>query len=411
MVETLVVVPIILVAAFAAGELFKKIGLPQVAGQILAGMLFGIPLIENTLFSTQSRSIVDFLSVLGIIFLLFLAGLEIDINKVRETSRDSVIVSLSAALLPLFLGFIFLRAMGYDFITALVFGGALSVTSEATKVKVLMDLDSINTRLGAIMVSAGAIDDVFEVTFLSLVVVLGHGGGLLDLALVPVQLIIFVAVAYISFRVISKALHYMERNGDDETELFSMVVIFILVLAALSDLMQLGYLIGAIIGGFLLQLSLKGIHKKHRDDMIEMTKMITLAFVVPFFFTNVGINFDFSSLSTNTALLAGTVAVAFLGKILGTLIVKPISSLSLKQLYYVGWAMNSRGAAELVIALIALRFGLIPIEIFSVLVAMAMITTLTFPFALAHGIKRNPGMMDERMPKRSDSSNGKYFRT
>jgi len=116
------------------------------------------------------------------------------------------------------------------------------------------------------------------------------------------------------------------------------------------------------------------------------------------FFANVGINFDFNSLSMNTVLLIGTVAIAFLGKIFGTLIVKPASNLSLKQLYYVGWAMNSRGAAELVIALVAFRFGLIPIEIFSVLVAMAMITTLTFPFVLSRGIKKNPGIMDEKTP-------------
>lgn len=399
MVETLVVIPIILIVAFAAGELFKKIGFPPVVGQILAGMIFGIPLVKTALFNPQSQSVVDFLSILGIVFLLFLAGLEIDINKVKETSKDSVMISLSAALVPLFLGFFFLKAMGYDSLTALVFGGALSVTSEATKVKVLMDMGSLNTKLGAIMVAAGAIDDVFEVTFLSIVVVLGHGGSMFDLALIPVQLAAFVIIAFVFFKVISKMLHYMENNGSDDTELFSMIVIFVLVLAALSEVMELGYLIGAIIGGFLLQLSLRNIRQKHREDMIRMTKMITLAFVVPFFFANAGINFDFSSLSTNIILLVGTITIAFAGKIIGTLIVKPTSSLSLKQLYYVGWAMNSRGAAELVIALIAMQFGLIPLEVYSALVAMAMITTLTFPFILLRGIKKNPGLMDKTSVK------------
>lgn len=399
MVATLVVVPIILIAAFVSGELFKRVGFPPVVGQILSGMIFGVPLVEATLFSSESRGVVDFLSVLGIVFLLFLAGLEIDIEKVRETSRDSILISFSAALVPLFVGFFFLIVMGYDFLTALVFGGALSVTSEATKVKVLMDLNCLNTRLGAIMVAAGAIDDVFEVTFLSVVVVLAHGGNLVDIAMIPVQLTIFIAIAFIFFKVVSKVLNHLENNGGDDTELFSMVMIFVLVLAALSEILELGYLIGAIIGGFLLQLSLRSIRKKNREDMIRVTKMITLAFVVPFFFANVGINFDFNSLSTNTVLLIGTVAIAFIGKIFGTLIVKPFSSLSLEQLYYVGWAMNSRGAAELVIALIAYQFGLIPTEIFSVLVAMAMITTLTFPFVLSRGIKKNPKMMDEKIPK------------
>jgi len=395
MVATLIVVPIILIAAFAASELFKKIGFPPVVGQILAGVIFGIPLIETTLFAAESRSIVDFLAVLGIVFLLFLAGLEIDIDKVKETSRDSIVISFSAALVPLLLGFFFLKAMGYDFLTALVFGGALSVTSEATKVKVLMDMDSLDTRLGAIMVAAGAIDDVFEVTFLSLVVVLAHGGSLFELALIPVQLVVFVVIAFVFFKAISRVLHYLENNGGDDTELFSMIMIFVLVLAALSEVMELGYLIGAIIGGFLLQLSLRNIHQKHREDMIRVTKMITLGLVVPFFFANVGLNFNFETLSMNLPLLIGTVFIAFAGKLLGTLIAAPASSLNLKQLYYVGWAMNSRGAAELVIALIALQFNLMPLEVFSALVATAIITTLAFPFVLSRGIKKNPGLMDE----------------
>jgi Kef-type K+ transport system membrane component KefB len=128
--------------------------------------------------------------------------------------------------------------------------------------------------------------------------------------------------------------------------------------------------------------------------MIRVTKMLTLAFVVPFFFVNVGLKFSIETLFVNIPLLIGTIAIAFIGKILGTLIVKPLSNLSLKQLYYVGWAMNSRGAAELVIALLALQFHLITLEIFSALVIMAIITTFTFPFVLARGIKRNPGLME-----------------
>ncbi len=394
--QTLVIVPIILIVAFVLGELFRKVGFPPVVGQILGGMLLGISVIKSILFSDEpSFLVVDFLSVLGIVFLLFLAGLEIDIEKIKETSRDSILVSFSSALLPFFLGFTFLTLLGYNFLTCLIFGGALMVTSEGTKVKVLMDMNALNSRLGAVMLAAGAIDDIFEVLFLSIVVVMAHGGSFADLAKIPLELMVFVVVAFVFFKIISKVLPYLDKNGSkDETELFSMIVIFILVLAALSEVLQIGYLIGAIIGGFLLQISLRGIHKRHREDMVKVTKLITLGFIVPFFFANVGLNFDFSTFFSNVNLLLVTVAIAFLGKIVGTLVVRPLSNLGIKQLYYVGWAMNSRGAAELVIALIAMQYGLIPPEIFSVLVAMSLITTLTFPFVLARGIRKNPGLMD-----------------
>jgi len=176
--------------------------------------------LEHLLFADESSIlIVGFLADLGIVFLLFLAGLEIDLNKIMETSRDSILISLSSALLPFFLGFAFVMTFlpGYGFLTALIFAGAMMVTSEGTKVKVLMDLNSLNTRLVAVMLSAGAIDDIFEVLFLSVVFVMAHGGGFVELAMIPLELAVFTTVAFLSFKVISKVLPYLERNGSNYT--------------------------------------------------------------------------------------------------------------------------------------------------------------------------------------------------
>ncbi len=395
--EIFVLVPLILITTFGMGLLFKRIGLPAVVGQILAGILLGIPFLKGCLFDNQSSFvIIDFLAYLGIVFLLFLAGLEIDIEKIRETSRESLLISLSSALLPFGLGFGFMMLVfpTYGWLTALVFGGAMMVTSEATKVKVLMDLNSLNTHLGAILLAAGALDDIFEVLFLALVAVIGRGGGLLELAAIPLEIIIFGVVAFLFFKVASKIFRYLGRNGGNQAEIFSLVVIFIMILAALSESLGIGYLIGAIAGGFILQIAMRSIHERHRKDMIKVTELIALGFIVPFFFANVGINFDSSTLFSSLTLLVVTVVIAFLGKIFGCLLIKPFSRLTLKQLYYVGWAMNSRGAAELVIALAAKQFGLIPLDVFSALVAMSLITTLTFPLVLARGIHKNPGLMN-----------------
>jgi Kef-type K+ transport system membrane component KefB len=394
--EIFVLVPLILIVTFAMGFLFKRIGMPAVVGQILAGILLGIPFLRVVLFDSESSLIIlDFLAYLGIIFLLFLAGLEIDIEKIRETSRESLLISLSSALVPFALGFTFMMLVfpSYGWLAALVFGGAMMVTSEATKVKVLMDLNSLNTHLGAIMLAAGALDDIFEVLFLALVAVIGRGGGLIELAAIPVEIVVFVVVAFAFFKGASKTFRYLDRKGGNQAEIFSLVVIFIMVLAALSEGLGIGYLIGAIAGGFILQIAMKNIHERHRKDMIKVTELIALGFIVPFFFANVGINFEFDTLFSSIGLLVATVIIAFSGKILGCIAIKPFSRLTLKQLYYTGWAMNSRGAAELVIALAAKQFGLIPLEVFSALVAMSLITTLTFPPVLARGIHKNPGLM------------------
>jgi Kef-type K+ transport system membrane component KefB len=402
--EILAIVPIILIAAFILGEMFKRIGLPSVIGQILAGLMFGIPVLKELFFSEGSTLVViDFLATLGILLLLFLAGLEIEIEKIKETSRDSILISICSALVPFALGFIFIMAVFPEqgVMAGIIFGGALMVTSEGTNVKVLMDFNVLNTRLGAIMLAAGAIDDIFEVLFLALVVVLAKGGSLLDLAMVPVEMIIFLVVAFIAFKIISKVLQNLDKKTNEETGLFSIVLIFILVLAALSESLNVGYLIGAILGGFLLQASMKKISSKNRTQLLNVIKLIAMGFVVPFFFVNVGLTFDIDTFLANIPMIAITVVIASVGKLVGTLIVKPVSSLNWKQLYYVGWAMNSRGAAELVIALIAVQYSLISPEIFSALVSMSLITTLILPPILARGIKKNPGLMDAKVDRKN----------
>ncbi|TRO49556.1 cation:proton antiporter [Candidatus Bathyarchaeota archaeon] len=401
--EILVLIPIILIVTFILGEIFKRIGLPTVIGQILAGLIFGLPFFKEVFFDNASNLlIVEFLGTLGIVLLLFLAGLEIDINQIKENSKDSILICLGSVAVPFIFGFLFIFLVfpQYGILTAIIFGGAMMVTSEGTKVKVLMDLNSLNTRLGAIMLSAGAIDDIFEVLLLSIVVLLAKGEGtLLDVLILPIEIVIFLAIAFFCFKLMKKVLKYLDKNPSDDTALFSVVMIFILVLAALSEALHIGYLVGAILGGFLLQSSMKNIAPKNKRKMINVIKLIALGFIVPFFFVHIGISLDLTSLFSNSYLIIATVIIAFSGTMIGTLIIKPFSTLTWKQLYYAGWGMNSRGAAELVVALLALQYGLIPNEIFSALVAMSIITTLSFAPILARGIKRNPGLMNEIQTK------------
>lgn len=393
MLSTIMVITLVLGVAFFFNELFKKLNLPPVVGQILGGLILGLPFLQAIIFqSSASTEIVDLLAVLGILFLLFLVGLEIDIEKIRQSSKDAFLISICAAILPLVLGFLSLKLLGYGDIAAIVFGGALSVTAEGTTVKVLMDANALNTKLGAITVSAGAIDDIFEVLFLSLVTVVGFGGSIFQIVYLPVEFLVFAVVTFLIFWLLSKVLQRVERTGTD-VEIFSLVIIFVLAISSLSETLEMGYLLGAIVAGFLLQISIKRLKKKDEEEIITTTKLITLAFVVPFFFVNIGLNFNYSYLVGNLSLLLITVFIAFFGKIVGTIIVKPFSNLSLKQLYLIGWGMNSRGAVELVIALLALNHGLITQEIFSALVAMAIITTLIFPFVLQREIKNNPAAL------------------
>jgi Kef-type K+ transport system membrane component KefB len=106
--HVLVSLAAILLLAFLVNLLFKKLGFSSIIGQICAGMILGIPVIKALLFDSEALSALDLLSTLGIVFLLFLAGLEIELKKIKETSKDSVLLALGTTLVPLTLGIIFL---------------------------------------------------------------------------------------------------------------------------------------------------------------------------------------------------------------------------------------------------------------------------------------------------------------
>lgn len=396
MPNILVSLAVILTLAFLLNMIFKKAGFPPIVGQILAGIILGFPTLKALLFNSESLLALDLLSTLGIVFLLFLAGLEIDVRRIKETTKDSILIALGTTLTPLVLGFAFLLGIGYNVIVAIVFGGALAVTAGGTIVGVLMDLNVCNTKMGAIFVAAGTIDDVLEILLLSIIVMLIHGGNLIEMALLPLELLLFVVISFTLFKAMSKIMPHLKmrvREGSN-VELFSIVIILLIGMAALSEILEIGYLIGAIIAGFLLQLSMKKMGRRSEKEVVNTTRLITLAFVVPFFFANIGLNFEISLLLENPMLTIVAVLTAVGGAIMGALFTKPFSSLSFRQLYIVGWAMSSKGSVEMVIALLARRYGLLPPEIFSALVAMAIITTLAFPFVLKREIEKNRSIMD-----------------
>ena len=127
---------------------------------------------------------------------------------------------------------------------------------------------------------------------------------------------------------------------------------------------------------------------------VQYFEKFLLIFVIPFFFISMGIHFSFQSLILKPFLLLIIIIVAIAGKIFGVLLTKPFTKLSLKQLYLVGWGMNSRGAVELAVAFVAFRIGLLSAGIYSSLVIMALTTTLIFPFFIVPMVKKEPHIMD-----------------
>ncbi len=402
------VLTLVFVASFALKEILRRLGVPAVVSQISVGIALGVPVLKAAIFDSPSLSLIDSLSQLGIIFLLFLAGWEIDLRKVMSCAKDAFLIAFSSAFFSFILGFGFLYLFfgdmissgGFDpIISSLIFGICLSVTAEGTTVKVLMDLKVIKSRVAAVILGAGAIDDIIEVLGMVIVLGLAHVDANMELIYLPLDIVFFSLVVFLVFSIGSRVLTYIERKETD-VDFFMLVLIMMFGLVSLSEFLHLGYLIGAIMGGFLIQLIITrrksnlNADRVEEDEIFEGLKLITLAFLAPFFFINIGLNFDFNMLLVNPGLFVGAVLVACAGKVLGTMILKPLTKLSWSQLYIIGWGMNSRGAVELIMAITAYSAKLIPVEVFSALVATSVMTTLIFPFIIENRIKANPRVMN-----------------
>lgn len=409
MINILLILAIYLVVSFIFSEIFFRLKYPRVIGYILAGIFLGYPFFSGLFFPEGNFSLalgrndpsamaIDLLSNLGIIFLLLLTGLEINIEKLRKCSREVILIAFFAALVPFLLGFFLMLFLGQSLLVAFIVGAALALTAEGTKDMVLMELRKVNSRVGEIMIGAGAVDDVFGTLFLAVILIIAKTQALgfsevSELFLLLIDFLAFVVLSYLIFKILPSLVRFIQKEKSEVSE-FTIIIIIGLLIAIISEKLGLGTIIGALIAGIILQLAIKDI--KEEKKMVKDLKIITLGLVIPFFFISVGLkfwSFEIQQFLLNDLLLfVLIILIATVGKIFGSLIVKPLTSLSLKQLYLIGWGMNSRGAIELVIAMVAYPF--IPGKIFSAIVVMAIFTTLIFPVFLRRYIKKYPDIMD-----------------
>jgi Kef-type K+ transport system membrane component KefB len=329
----------------------------------------------------------------GIIFLLLLAGLEINIHKLRKLSKDSVLISIFGAIIPFGLGYLSTKLLGYSDTTALITAICLAITAEGTTLKVLIDKNLLDTKVGTIILSAGILDDMYGIIFLGAFITVLKEDKTMLLAY-PFMVLGFIGISLILFYILPKIIKKIESEHSRVSNL-SMTIIIGLAIASISTRFGLGPIIGAFIAGVIIHFVNK--EKKEEHDIVSELKILTFAFVIPFFFIDIGLNMDFTGLldPSNILLVVVITGIAIVGKLLGAIVVSYMSDIKLRQAVLIGWGMNSRGAIELVIASIALAAGLFPLNIYTAVVIMTIVTTLFFPFILEKTVKKYPKILNE----------------
>lgn len=387
---------ILLVAARLMGELFERMRQPAMIGEILAGIILG-PTVLNLIHRTEEIRVI---SEIGIFLLVIMAGLEINVEDILKSLRGkNIIISIMAFFLPLISGFLAGYFFDRDLKTNLFIGLCVSITALPVSIRILMDLGRVNSDVGQKVVSVAIFDDVLALTLLGIILqTKGISANLADLAQIGfmslLKLALFIAVlitSYLVIRKVSMKEDYIEKQLDrllsvlrGREPLFALFFVFVLVFATITESLGLHFIVGAFFASLLL--SEKVVGTTHLTTIQNSTQGLAMGFLAPVFFAGIGLEFQFQSIQ-DPGLLLAILLVSYGSKILGGFLGGSLAGLGRSTSLVLGIGLNARGIMELVIANVAYKAGMISTEIFSILVLMGIITTLTTPIALKRGFR------------------------
>lgn len=387
---------ILLVTAKILGEIFERFKQPAMIGEILAGVFLG-PSILNLIHRSEDIKVI---SELGVFLLVIQAGLEISTDSMIKSLRGkNIIVALMAFFIPNFLGVLVGFYFHLNILTTLFLGLCIAITALPVSIRMLMDLGMVNSDVGQKIISAAIFDDILALAVLGVLLNIKDTdlsifsvtkAGLISVLKITLFMG-FLVLVYILLKKITKKGDYLERSLGNiisfmkgKEPLFALFFAYVLLFSTFSEWLGFHFIVGAFFAALLI--SDKIIGKEHHASIEKTISKMSMGFLAPIFFAGIGLEFNLYSLS-NYVLLLVILIVSYLSKIMGGFIGGKLAGFDNKTSWILGYGLNARGVMELIIANIAYKYGLIDSELFSVLVIMGIVTTLTTPVLLKKSFK------------------------
>ena len=404
---------ILLVGGRLGGELMQRLGQPPVIGQIIAGVLLGpsalgalAPGLWHGLFPAvaQQQAMLDAVSQLGILLLLLITGMETDLSVFRSARRPAVSVSLSGVVVPFICGCllgallpaVMLPHPERRLITTLFLGTALSISSVKIVALVVRDLGFLRRTIGQVILAAAILDDTIGWIVISVIFGLALHGAI-DFSSVMQSVLgaaLFLALS-LTFgrRVVFSVLRWSNDTLTSEMANITTIVVITGLLALLTNALGVHFVLGAFIGGLLL-----GQSPMLTRQLSAQLRGLIIGLFMPVFFALVGLTIDITALAQVDFLwlTLALIALASVGKFLGAFIGGRVGGLSVTESFAVGCGMNARGSTEVIVASIGLQLGALNLQLFTAIVAMAVVTTMAMPPMLRWAFGRLPLSEEER---------------
>ncbi len=393
-------VAILLASARLLGELAQRLRQPAVVGEILAGILLG-PSLLSSLFPAFGAWVIpqtevqgyllEVVSLIGVMFLLLITGLETDLRLVRRHARTALAVSWGGIIVTFSTGFL----LGFQlpdfllvdpeqrFVFALFVGTAMSISAIPVIAKVLMDLDLIRRDVGQTILAAGMSDDTIGWILLSTVAGIAAGEAVTpgSVATTVGMVLLFLILSITVGRwLVQRILRWIQDEFISVDRLLTLVIVTGFAFGAISQALHLEAILGAFVAGIIF-----GQMPRLPREVHHKLESVTLGIFAPIFFAVAGLKVNVQSLFSPTlfAVTLLVIAIATFGKVVGTYAgARLVGGKDHWTALSFGAGLNARGAMEIIIATVGLSLGVLTQDMFSIVVVMAIATSLMAPFAL-----------------------------
>ncbi|MBI5243966.1 MAG: cation:proton antiporter [Elusimicrobia bacterium] len=390
MAELFLVVAILLLAAKLLGALSVRLGFPSVLGEILAGValsasflnLLGWPFLHgpNALSPGMMESILRALSELGVLFLMFLAGLETDLEKMAKVGWAAFWAAAGGVAFPFFSGAVLGLWAGYGLPVSAFIGALLTATSVSITAQTLLELKQLQSKEGMAILGAAVIDDVMGVLALSLVVATvlkpEAGGAASILKTLALMTLYFAAAIGLGRRFFEPLLKKVSQARSTQITMTAALAVCLIYSWSAEAVGQVAGITGAYLAGVLFS------RTSFREDLTERVGIFAYSFFVPIFLAHVGLQVRVESLGSAAAFTTLLLLIAILGKIVGCGLGAYAMRFTPAESLRVGVGMISRGEVGLIIASYGLSRGVIDETIFSQMALVVIVTTLVTPIGL-----------------------------
>jgi len=368
---------IIIIATKLAGVLAVRVGQPSVLGKLIIGVIIGPAVLDWV----QNTEVIEALSHIGVLLLMFIAGLETDLRELNRNKNSSLAVACGGVILPLIGGYLSGIAIGMDQNHAIFLGLLLCATSVSISVQTFKELGKLQSREGTTVLGAAIADDIIVVVALAFMMSFLVGSEVNVVTVIGGKVAFFVIIALLAWKGVPYVMSKLGRIKITQPAM-SIALALCFLFAYIAEYFGIAGIIGAFAAGIAIS------QTEFKEEVEKKVEPIAYTLFVPIFFVSIGLTVTFEGFFDNILMIILISIVAILTKLIGAGIGARLTGFNNRSSITIGAGMISRGEVALILATLGLSENLLAPEYFTTIIIVVIVTTtLPIPFLYKnHGL-------------------------